>query len=137
MTRPCRHISITINETPRTVYQFAANPENLTKWAAGLARSTITRQDDVWIANSPMGQVKVQFAPLNDFGVIDHDVTLATGVIVHNPFRVLKNGDGSEVVFTLYRQSEMSDADFEADANMITKDLKTLKSLLETKNPSR
>ena len=29
-----------------------------------------------WIAESPMGTVKVKFAEKNQFGVLDHDVTL-------------------------------------------------------------
>ena len=33
-----RHISVTIDRTPRDVYDYASNPMNLPKWAAGLAR---------------------------------------------------------------------------------------------------
>lgn len=78
-----------------------------------------------------MGKVTVQFSPINDFGVIDHDVTFENGKKFHNPLRVLHNGNGSEVVFTLYRLPEMSDDDFTHDANMILKDLKKLKELIE------
>ncbi|HLU47226.1 MAG TPA: SRPBCC family protein, partial [Planctomycetota bacterium] len=86
---------------------------------------------DGWLADSPMGPVRVAFAKPNDLGVMDHDVTLPTGEVYHNPFRVVPNGDGSEVVFTLYRLPTMSDQDFENDAAMVLADLRRLKALLE------
>lgn len=131
MTFPARHISISINRSPNEVYEFASNPNNLPQWAEGLSRSSMKQSGDEWIADSPMGIVRVKFADANRFGVIDHDVTLPSGEVVHNPLRVLKNGNGSEVVFTLYRLPQMSDADFERDAQMVEKDLLKLKSLLE------
>jgi hypothetical protein len=36
-----------------------------------------------------------------------------------------------EVIFTLYRRPDMSDRMFAEDANAVTKDLETLKALLE------
>lgn len=131
MTFPARHISVSINRGPKEVYKFASNPENLPQWAEGLSRSSIQKSGDEWIADSPMGVVKVKFLEENRFGVIDHDVTLPTGEVVHNPLRVVKNGDGSEVIFTLFRLPQMSDSDFERDAQMVERDLQKLKSLLE------
>lgn len=62
---------------------------------------------------------------------MDHDVELDSGVVVHNPMRVVPNGDGSEFIFTLLRQPGMSDDQFADDAQAVTKDLRTLKKLLE------
>lgn len=70
------------------VYDFAADPLNLPKWAAGLAGSEVERDGDQWFTESPMGRVTFTFAPQNDFGVLDHDVTLPSGEIVYNPLRV-------------------------------------------------
>ncbi len=129
-----KHVSISINCTPQKVYSFASNGENLTKWAAGLSRSSVKKSGEFWICESPMGTVKVKFATQNSFGVMDHDVTLPSGEVNHNPFRVFENDNGSEVIFTLYKRSQMSDQDFEKDALMIKKDLESLKSLLEEKS---
>lgn len=133
MTRKTRHISISINAGLDSVYQFISEPRNLPQWAAGLAQSTITKSGDDWFAESPMGLVKIRFVPKNNMGVVDHDVTLPNGVVVHNPLRVLKNHEGAEVVFTLIQQMGMSDENFEADAAMVEGDLRTLKRLLESK----
>lgn len=130
MTFLSKHISIVINRTPSDVYEFASRPENMPKWAAGLSGS-IKKEGDHWISISPMGKVKVTFTEKNNFGIIDHDVTLASGKTFHNPLRVIKNNKGSEVVFTLFREPEMTDQDFNRDAGMVAKDLETLKAILE------
>ena len=126
-----QHVSITIARRPAEVYEFASNPRNLPRWAAGLARSEVTRDGDDWVADAPFGKVRVRFAPPNSLGVMDHDVTLESGVTVHNPMRVLPNGEGSEFVFTLIRRPGMSDEQFAQDKAAVEKDLKTLKHLLE------
>ena len=130
-TFPAKHISVSINRRADEIYTFVSNPQNLPQWAAGLGGS-ISRVGDDWIAESPMGAVKVKFADQNPFGVLDHDVTLPSGEIVNNPMRVLPNGDGSEFVFTLFRRPQMSDAEFAADMNAVEKDLQTLKAILES-----
>jgi hypothetical protein len=128
---PAKHLSISIDSTTEKVYELASNAENLPKWAAGLSNSTITKVGDEWETDSPLGKVRVRFAPKNNFGVMDHDVIFPSGEINHNPFRVLKNDMGSEVVFTLYRLPRMSDDDYQRDIDFIQNDLKKLKIILE------
>ena len=53
------------------------------------------------------------------------------GVTIHNPMRVVPNGEGSEFTFTLIRQRGVSDERFAADRAAVEKDLRTLKELLE------
>jgi hypothetical protein len=131
MTFMAKHISVSINRSVALVYEFASNPENLPRWAAGLSGS-IKKANEDWIADAPMGRVKVKFAEKNKFGVLDHDVTLPSGVKVYNPVRVFPNNDGSELVFALYRRPDMSDQVFAEDAKSVEKDLERLKTLLET-----
>ncbi|HVL86220.1 MAG TPA: hypothetical protein VM367_18290 [Pseudonocardia sp.] len=45
--------------------------------------------------------------------------------------RVIVDGDGCEVLFTLRRQPSMSDDEFDRDARAVAADLATLKRLLE------
>jgi hypothetical protein len=63
--------------------------------------------------------------------VLDHDVTLPTGETIHNPLRVIPDGDACEVVFTLRRRPGMSADDVDRDAEAVAKDLAALKELLE------
>jgi hypothetical protein len=127
---PSRYISTSIARTPREVYDFASNPENLPLWAAGLSGS-ISNIDGAWIAEAGMGSVRVEFAPPNEFGVLDHTVTLATGESFYNPVRTFANDEGSEIVFTLFRRPDVDDGEFEADAAAVARDLATLESILE------
>ena len=130
MTFMAKHISVSINRSAAQVYDFASNPENLPKWAAGLSGS-IQKIDADWVAESSMGAVKVKFAEKNKFGVLDHDVTLPAGVKVYNPMRVFPNNDGSELIFTLYRRPGVSDQELAEDTRAVEKDLAKLKTLLE------
>jgi len=136
MTFKSRHISVSINHPADQVYEFASNPENLPKWAAGLSGSIKNMNGD-WIAESPMGRVKVEFAARNNLGVLDHDVTLPSGAKVYNPMRVFPNNDGSELIFTLYLRPDMSEKMFAEDAEAVTRDLEMLKTLIESSRTSR
>lgn len=122
--------SITIACPPRKVYEFVSNPKNLPQWAAGLCKS-VRKSDNGWIAETSQGPVKIRFAEKNDFGVLDHYVTTAQGAEIYVPMRVVPNGSGSEVIFTLFKTPEMSDRQFAEDAGMVERDLRTLKSVLE------
>jgi hypothetical protein len=129
-----RHVSVSINRPPDVVYQFAAKPENLSRWAVGLGRSFHPQDDGSWIAEGgPVGSATVRFVERNRFGVLDHDVTVPTGETVHNPIRVIPNGAGSEVVFTVFRRAGVSAAEFNQDAKAVEKDLRTLKLLIESR----
>jgi hypothetical protein len=125
-----RHISVSINRAPEEVYRFVSDPQNLPRWATGLGGS-ISNVDGEWIADGPIGRVKVRFVERNSLGVLDHDVVLESGLTVHNPIRVIPNGTGSEVIFSLFRQPEVSEEKFAEDAQWVEKDLGILKTLLE------
>ena len=112
------------------VYAYASDPANLPEWAPGLG-SSVEQVDGRWFVETPDGRVGVAFAPPNDYGVLDHEVTLPTGDVVYNPMRVVADGDGSEVVFSLRRLPEMSDQDFDRDAGLVQADLTRLKRVLE------
>jgi hypothetical protein len=127
MTFTAKHISVSINRSAAQVYAFASNPENLPNWAAGLSGS-IRKVNDDWIAESPMGTVRVKFTETNKFGILDHDVTLPSGVKVSNPMRVFPNNDGSEFGFTLGRTCQIRSL---RKIQVREKDLAKLKTMLE------
>ena len=137
MASESRHLSIVIERPTAAVYDYAADPANLPHWAAGLASTTVEQLDGQWVANSPMGRVTVSFAERNDFGVLDHVVTLPSGDSVYNPLRVIPDGDASEVVFTLRRQPGMTDDQFNQDADAVRADLDSLKRVFEARSTAR
>ncbi len=124
-----RHLSTHVDRPADEVYAYVSDPARLPEWAAGLS-SGIEERDGRWFATSPMGDVEVRFAPQNPYGVADHDVTLPDGSVTSNPLRVLPDGSGSEVVFTLRRAPGTTDEAFEADEAAIRADLASLARLL-------
>lgn len=125
-----RHVSRVISASPQSVYDFAASIDNLPKWASGLAQSEVTREGDTLWVESPMGRVSVRFVAPNDFGILDHDVTLPSGATVTNPVRVLTHPDGAEIVFTV-RQLDLTDDEFDRDVQTVADDLDRLRQLVE------
>ena len=122
-------VSVGIALDPGTVYAFASDPSNLPVWAPGFVKS-IEKQGDTWIAQTTLGQVTVRFAPANDLGVIDHEVDLPSGTF-HNAMRVIPNGLGSEVLFTLIQLPGVSDEQFQRDMDTVRADLNKLRTVLE------
>ena len=121
-------IAVAIDRPAAEVAAFARDPRNLPAWAAGLSHG-IEEVDGRWFASSPMGRVEVRF-PSDEPGVLDHDVVLPTGEVVHNPLRVLADGAGCRVVFTLNRRPGMSEEEFAADAAAVTADLDRLREVV-------
>jgi hypothetical protein len=129
-TFPYRHVSVSINRSWNDVYDFVSNGGNFGQWASGLG-DTFRGSGNEWVAEGPLGTVKVRIAERNEFGVADHDVLLETGVTVHNPIRVIPNGRGSTVMFTVLRLKGISELKFDEDAKAVEKDLLALKAILE------
>jgi hypothetical protein len=125
-----RHIGIGIDLPADEVYAFLAQPLNFPKWAEGLGHGFVHVEGMTWAAQSPMGPIRILFSEPNRYGILDHTVILPDGTAMTNPLRVLANGSGSEVVFTLF-QRDMTDDEMARDAGMIARDLAALKALLE------
>jgi hypothetical protein len=58
-------------------------------------------------------------------------VELSSGAVIFVPMRVIKNGEGSEVIFTLFQTADMPDDKFAEDAKSVKYDLNILKNLVE------
>jgi hypothetical protein len=130
VTVESRAITVRIDRPFDKVYEFLAEPANWNQWAFGLGRN-IRRSQDGWIADSDGGVAKVQFTPRNSFGVVDHTVIRSSGQRAYVPMRLIANGNGCELLFTLFREPSMSDAQFASDAGFVQRDLNGLKRLLE------
>ena len=130
MTRESRHISEWIDRPTGEVYEYAGAPDNLPQWARGLG-SSVQKIDDRWSVETPGGRVGFAFVRHNEYGVLDHYVTMPSGEVVYNPMRVIADERGCEVVFTLRRPPGISDEAFQADADAVAADLARLKQVLE------
>lgn len=125
-----RTLSVWIDRDPAAVYAFAAAPENMPHWASGVGEG-FRQVNGEWVANTPDGPVTIRFCPRNEFGILDHHVVPSSGEPIYVPLRVIANGTGSEVAFTLFRLPGMTDEHLERDAQWVRKDLDALKRVLE------
>lgn len=132
-TSESRTFSVTIQRCPHQVYDFLTEPRNLPAWASGLGGNIRENpgKEGGWLADTPGGTIVIHFSPVNDFGVLDHVVTLTSGASIFVPMRVIINGSGSEVLLTLFRQPDMDDARYQDDGDWVIRDLTALKTLLE------
>jgi len=129
---PSRVFTVSIDCPPDKVSAFVLNPENLPKWAATFVKS-VKNEGGKWVAQTAQGPAVFRFAERNSFGILDHHVEPAPGVDVYVPMRVVPNGSGSELTFTLFRMPGMTEERFANDAKMVESDLATLKNILEKK----
>jgi hypothetical protein len=132
MVSESRHISESIERPAAEVYDYASDPAHLPEWAPGLG-SSVEHIDGRWFVETPAGRAGLAFVDRNEFGVLDHEVALPSGDVVYNPMRVIPDGDGCEVVFSLRRLPGMSSEDFERDAGLVQADLTRLKQVLEAR----
>jgi len=123
-------LSVSIDCAPRRVYEFVSNPQNLPKWATAFCRS-VKQTASGWIVETQDGQVGIKFVARNDFGVLDHHVTVKPGVELLIPLRVVPNRSGSDINFTLFQSPDTSDAKFAQDTGLVDHDLRNLKKALE------
>jgi hypothetical protein len=125
-----RTINISVKSNPKIIYDFVSNLENLPRWASSTFPS-IKQVNGEWFVDTSQGQNKVMLAERNNFGVLDHHVKLTSGLEAYVPMRVVKNDDGSEIIFTVFQTPEMTDEMFAQDIKIVEKDLNQLKTIME------
>ncbi|GCB04807.1 SRPBCC family protein [Ralstonia sp. SET104] len=143
MLHNVRTLSINVDRHFDDVATFLAEPLNFPIWATGLSEGLAPGTQgsgaapDEWIAkaapnpDSSDGVVFIRFSPPNTFGIADHWVRLPDGAVIYVPLRVVRNGAGTTVSLTLFQQPNMDDAQFDADADWVQRDLARLKIVLE------
>ena len=130
-SQTARTFSVSIRLEWKALYERIWHPSVFTQWAAGLANSELRQHGETWLADGSDGPITIRFTPHNPFGVMDHVVDPGDGSEIHVPLRIVQNGDGAEVMLTLFRQPGMSNEQYDADIKLINRDLRSLKALFE------
>ena len=124
-------VHISILAARQDVLAFLSDLNNWKTWAPWI-RSVKRSSARDWTLGTEAGPMKVRFVESNSLGVLDHEVTLESGVTVLNSMRVLPNGSGSELVMVLFQAPPASTEEFERDVQAVRADLARLKTAAET-----
>jgi hypothetical protein len=133
MTQPNRATTLTLSVAAPSaaVYAYAANPANLPDWAPAFCRSAQQDAAGQWWLETPMGRLAATFAAANPFGVLDHHLVFPDGSSVDVAMRVIANDAGAELLFTLIRPADQTDAEHAEDCRLVMADLNMLKRHVE------
>lgn len=132
---PSVTLSVSIAAPPQAVAAFVADVRNLPQWAGGFCKS-VRHDGEIWQVDTADGEVGLSFTGPTELGILDHRVTLGPDLQLFVPMRVVANDEGSEVLFTLFRPSAMTEVRLQQDIALVTSDLQRLKQLMEA-SPAR
>ena len=126
----CDTQSIMINVAPAKLFDFLANPENLSRWAGSLCQS-VRKEGDQWMIESKMGELKLRLVSNKEFGVIDYHIIPPLPMKFVAYSRIVPNGQGSEFIFTQFQLPLLPGSFFEKQKESLKKELVTLKDIME------
>ncbi len=128
---PSHTLSVSISRKPADIARFVADPRNLPQWAGAFCKS-VRKDGDRWVVETDEGAFGLRFMASVEQGILDHVVEIADDVLVQVPMRVVPNGEGSEVLFTLFRLPAMTEFRWQRDLEMVSADLQRLKQVMES-----
>jgi len=126
--------TVSIEADPNKVVQFLANPQNLSRWAVGFAKS-VRHEGDRWYVSTAAGELGVRISADARSGVVDFWISPAPGVEALAASRVIPRGPNTEYTFTQFQTPGMTDEAFHRSVNALEHELTVLKALMEVECP--
>lgn len=125
-------ITISIRRPLAEVYEFLADPMNVTRWAS-IPETTIEPVGGTdWLVELPSGRTVIRFSPRNAFGILDYQIFQPGQEPTFTiPVRLIRNRDGTDFQLVVFRREGMTDAEFRSEIEWTESDLQRLKTLLE------
>ena len=126
----CEVVHTSILALPADVVAFLGDLNNWKAWAPWVSSVSRSSPRD-WTLETDVGLMHMHFVEPNVFGVLDHRVTLPSGITILNSMRVVPNESGSELVMVLMQHSTVSDEEFARDVESVRGDLVRIKAAIE------
>jgi hypothetical protein len=123
------HVSILI--PPQRTFDFLADVSNWKTWAPWV-RGAKKVSDHDWTVDTDAGTLQLRFVEANSLGVLDHTVTLASGVRIYNAMRVSPNSTGSELSMVVLQTPPATSEQFAQDVQAVRDDFARIKKVLES-----
>lgn len=124
----CETRSISIAAAPTQVLEFVGDARNIPRWAPGFA-SAIRRDGARWILTGAGGEFAIALVANLEAGTVDvlRDVDPTSGAFA----RVIPNGCGSEMLFTLLFPPDATPSAVTAQMATVDAELETVRRLVE------
>jgi len=123
-------VHVSILAPPRRVVDFLADVNNWKTWAPWVRAVDKSSARD-WTLDTDAGAMKLRFVEPNSLGVLDHTVTLASGVSIYNSMRVSANSTGSELLMIVLHTPPASNEQFAQDVQAVRDDFARIKKVIE------
>lgn len=127
-------ISIAIYRPYDEVYEFLAEPKNFPSWASNLGSDFVQVGESDWATTTRNGRVILRFSPRNAYGILDHQVFPEGKTALTTPMRLIANGEGCEIIYTLLQRPGMTAEALASEIEWVTSDFEALRSLLESRS---
>jgi Polyketide cyclase / dehydrase and lipid transport len=125
--------SISINAPPQVVLGLVADPTELPRWAPAFARAARPASGDRWLIDTGHCEVTVRVRVSHELGTVDFLMADAPPGREAGVFsRVLRNGCGSEFVFTRFFPDSMSEIEAAEQRAVVAVELQTVRALCES-----
>ena len=129
-------VHVSILAPPQQVVDFLADVKHWKTWAPWVRAVDKASKRD-WTLDTDTGKMHLRFVESNAFGVLDHTVTLASGVSIYNAMRVTPNGSGSELLMVVLQTPPASSEDFARDVQAVRDDFARIKKVVEAISGAR
>ena len=126
-------VHVSILATPQKAFDFLADVNQWKTWAAWVRAVTKSSARD-WTVDTEGGggPLHLRFVEPNLLGVLDHTVTLPSGVRIYNAMRVSPNGSGSELSMVVLQTPPATSEQFAQDVQAVRDDFARIKRVLES-----
>jgi hypothetical protein len=123
-------VSVSIHAKPEAVWEFVSDLNNW-KQFSDFGKNLEKISDTEWIAHTSQGDVRVIPKFDKDHLLLDSVCIIASGETQFIPYRVMPNGDGTELIMTNQQTASVSDAEYAEQLGWMRQELETIKQIME------
>jgi Polyketide cyclase / dehydrase and lipid transport len=121
--------TISIDAPPEVVLNLVADPLALPTWAPKFA-SAIRPDGTDWIVDTGQGEIRINVRVSRELGTVDFLAAgLPPGTEIGAFSRVVRNGSGSEYMFTQFFADDAHEADIEEQKATVAEELLAVRTL--------
>jgi hypothetical protein len=125
--------SISIDVPPQVVLDLVADPTELPRWAPAFARAVRPAGGDHWVVDTGEREVRIRVRVSRELGTVDFLVADAPpGFEIGTFTRVVRNGVGSEFIFTAFHPDSTSEIEMAEQRAVVAVELQTVRALCES-----